>query len=107
MTQCPFLCAYCIYNDSPSCSPLCQVLAGDSRQDDFCVNGLFIHLRAERERVGHQVVDQARVPVGMAVYGTERGTVYGNGDTGACGAHSGKAEETDRGRICRACVPAC
>ncbi len=33
--------------------------------------------------------------------------LHGSGDTGACGAHSGKAEETDRGRICRACVPAC
>ncbi len=29
---------------------------------------------------------------------------HGNGDTGACKAHSGKAEETDRGRICRTCV---
>ena len=26
---------------------------------------------------------------------------------GACGAYSGKAEATDRGRICRACVSAC
>ncbi len=31
----------------------------------------------------------------------------GSGDTGVCGAHSGKAEEADRGRICRACVSAC
>lgn len=43
--------------------PLHQVLAGNSRQDDLCVNGLLIHLRAKRERVRHQVVDQARVPV--------------------------------------------
>lgn len=43
--------------------PLHQVLAGNSRQDDFRVNGLLIHLRAKRERIRHQVVDQTRVPV--------------------------------------------
>ena len=36
-----------------------------------------------------------------------RPALHGNRDTGACGAYSGKAEATDRGRICRACVSAC
>lgn len=43
--------------------PLHQILAGNSRQDDLCVNSFLIHLRAKRKRIGHQVVDQARVPV--------------------------------------------
>ena len=43
--------------------PLHQILAGNSRQDDFCVNCFLIHLRTKRERVRHQVVDQTRVPV--------------------------------------------
>lgn len=33
--------------------------------------------------------------------------LHGNGDKRTCRAHNGKAEETDRGRICRACVFAC
>ena len=37
---------------------------------------VFLSICEPSVSVGHQVVDQARVPVGMAVYGTERGTVY-------------------------------
>ncbi len=33
--------------------------------------------------------------------------LHGHVDTGARGTHIGKAEETDRGRICRTCVSAC
>lgn len=54
------------------------------------------------------LVTSQLLAVVIAIFITEiRAKYFKNGDTGACRTHSGKAEETDRGRICRACVPAC
>lgn len=63
-----------------ACPPLYEVLAADSCQDHFRVNGLLFHLCAKDEGIRHQVIDEARIPLGMAVDGG-KGGFFHNGIT--------------------------
>jgi len=53
-------------------APLSEILAADGSQDDIRIDHLLVHLRPQCQRVGHQVVHQARAPLEVAVDGGKR-----------------------------------
>ena len=55
---------------------LCQVLVVDRAKYHFCIDHLLFHLCPKRQGIRHQVVDQPRIPLGMAVDGRKRRFIY-------------------------------